>query len=365
MTEKSFGNDEIPANNVKSNRGARFGLHAIQACSFGLLGLRAYLGNSIGGPWSIVEILRIALPGSAFAVLMLIAVQSLIRSKQPWAAFISAKPGFMAGLVFVVSLVMASLDVLTGLPPYVMIAGMAVYGSLAWSHPPALAVSALAGATGIGGLTALSTGSLSLEAACVLALAFALALYSADIVRKNVVPTEARLRSLEAENKELWNLSYRDGLTGLFNRRYMEQVSTYLFARAVRYREPLHVLMLDIDHFKKVNDKLGHQVGDEVLQTIAATIQSIIRTTDTVARYGGEEFIAFLVQSNSEITQYIANRIRDGVASTQFDGVPWQITISIGVSGLQDGDTVQTLIDRADQFLYSSKRHGRNRVSGF
>jgi diguanylate cyclase (GGDEF)-like protein len=365
MIEKAPGSEDMPANNVKSNRGARFGLHAIQACSFGLLGLRAYLGNSIGEPWTIVAILRIALPGSAFAVLMLLAIQSLMKSKRPWVVAFASKPGFMAILVFVVSLMMSSLDVLAGLPPYMMIAGMAVYGSLAWSHPPALVVSALAGVAGIGGLAAFDTGSISLEVACVLALAFALALYSADIVRKNVAPTEARLRSLEAENKELWNLSYRDGLTGLFNRRYMEQVSTYLFARAARYREPLHVLMLDIDHFKKVNDKLGHQVGDEVLQTIAATIQSIIRTTDTVARYGGEEFIAFLVQSNPEITQYIANRIRDGVASTQFDGVPWQITISIGVSGLQDGDTVQTLIDRADQFLYSSKRHGRNRVSGF
>jgi diguanylate cyclase (GGDEF)-like protein len=228
-----------------------------------------------------------------------------------------------------------------------------------------LIIATIGAIAGIGAIMALTGKTLGIEVASILSVSFSLALFSADVVRKNIKPSEERLMSLEAENKELWNLSYRDGLTGLYNRRYMEQVAEQLFSRAVRYREPLHVLMLDIDHFKKVNDKLGHQVGDEVLQNVAATIQSIIRTSDTVARYGGEEFIAFLVQSNSEITQFIANRIRDGVAATQFSDVPWQITISIGVAGLQDGDTMNSLIDRADQFLYSSKHHGRNRVSGF
>jgi diguanylate cyclase (GGDEF)-like protein len=360
-----MGAEAVSVRDFKKVEAGRFGLLVILAVSFGLLGLRAYPGIRPVGMQGIMATLRVGVPGSAAIVLIVLAVQSMVDAKRPWSARFAGKQRFMSIVVFLVSMTMTVLDVLAGLSPYLLVAGMAVYGSIAWNRPLALAISTLAGATGIGGILVLLGGGVDREDMCVLAIAFALALFSADIVRKNVLPTEERLKSLEAENRELWNLSYRDGLTGLFNRRYMEQVSKYLFARAVRYRETLHVLMLDIDHFKMVNDKLGHQVGDEVLQMIAATMQSIIRTTDTVARYGGEEFIVFLVQSNSEITQYIANRIRDRVAAMQFNGVPWQITISIGVSGLQDGDSVETLIDRADQFLYSSKRHGRNRVSGF
>ena len=192
-----------------------------------------------------------------------------------------------------------------------------------------------------------------------------LSVFGANIVRNSVLPSEERLKNLEAENEELWNLSYKDTLTGLYNRRYIQQVATHLFSRAIRYKEPLHVLMLDIDHFKKVNDKLGHAVGDEVLKVVAQTIQGAIRTSDTVSRYGGEEFIVYMVKSNPEITQFIANRIRDSVAAIRFPGVPWSVTISIGVAGLQDGDSMEGLVERADQFLYMSKHHGRNRVSGF
>jgi diguanylate cyclase (GGDEF)-like protein len=106
-------------------------------------------------------------------------------------------------------------------------------------------------------------------------------------------------------------------------------------------------------------------VGDEVLKLVAQTIQSTLRTSDTVARYGGEEFIVYMVRSDPETTQFVANRIRDGVAATQFPDVPWTVTISIGVAGLQDGDSMESLVERADQFLYVSKHHGRNRVSGF
>jgi len=194
---------------------------------------------------------------------------------------------------------------------------------------------------------------------------FLLAAFVSSVVRTSVLPGELRMKTLEEENKALWGLSYRDGLTGLYNRRYMEQAQAQLFARAVRYREQLHVLMIDIDHFKKVNDKLGHAVGDEVLKGVASTIQGIVRASDIVARYGGEEFILYLVQSNPELTQFIANRLRDGVSSVRFPDVPWTITVSIGVAGLQDGDSVEGLTERADQFLYVSKRQGRTRVSGF
>lgn len=195
-------------------------------------------------------------------------------------------------------------------------------------------------------------------------MSFFLTELSADTIRKNVVPNQERMQSLEEENKELWNMSYKDMLTGLYNRRFMAQKAEQLFTRAIRHREQLHVLMIDIDHFKKVNDTLGHSVGDEVLKAIATTIQTFVSSNDTVIRYGGEEFIVYIVNSTTETTQYVANRIRDGVASIHHSNVPWTVTISIGIASLKDDDTIENQIKRADQFLYASKRNGRNRVSG-
>ena len=133
---------------------------------------------------------------------------------------------------------------------------------------------------------------------------------------------------------------------------------------AWKWSAPLSVLALDLDSFKKVNDTLGHAVGDEVLKAIAASIQAFVRSSDIIARYGGEEFIVYLVESNTEMTQFVANRIRDGVASLHIENVPWTVTISIGIASLKETDTIEDQIARADQFLYISKKNGRNRVSG-
>jgi diguanylate cyclase (GGDEF)-like protein len=123
--------------------------------------------------------------------------------------------------------------------------------------------------------------------------------------------------------------------------------------------------MIDIDHFKRVNDMVSHAVGDEVLKGVGQAIQSCLRTSDSVSRYGGEEFLAFVVQAEAEVAQFIANRIREAVASRVFDEVPWRVTISIGVASVEADDDLESLVDRADKYLYSSKRGGRNRVSGF
>jgi diguanylate cyclase (GGDEF)-like protein len=255
--------------------------------------------------------------------------------------------------------------VLAGVTPYLLVPGLVVYGFMVWDRPGFLVLSVLTSVAAIFQIAVLRGEVVTIEFASVLAFGAMLSIFGARVVRNSVLPSEERLRNLEAENEELWSLSYRDTLTGLYNRRYIQQVAVHMFSRAIRYKEPLHVLMLDIDHFKKVNDKLGHVVGDEVLSVVARTIQRAIRTSDTVARYGGEEFIVYMVKSNPEITQFIANRIRDGVAAVRFPGVPWSVTISIGVAGLQEGDSIESLVERADQYLYMSKHHGRNRVSGF
>lgn len=187
----------------------------------------------------------------------------------------------------------------------------------------------------------------------------------ARTVRSYVAPGRERLRSLERENKQLWDLSFKDTLTGLYNRRFAQETGRALISRSRRYHEDLHIFMLDIDHFKRVNDELSHAIGDEVLKGVAQTVQSCLRTSDSVARYGGEEFLAFVVQAEAEVAQFIANRIREAIATKKFESVPWPITISIGVASATGDDDLDELIDRADKYLYASKRGGRNRVSGF
>ncbi len=199
----------------------------------------------------------------------------------------------------------------------------------------------------------------------VAAAACAAAVAIARTVKSYVAPGRERLRSLERENQQLWDLSFRDSLTGLYNRRFAQETGRILVSRARRYQEQLHVFMLDIDHFKRVNDVVSHAAGDEVLKGVAQAIQSCLRTSDSVARYGGEEFLAFVVQAEAETAQFIANRIRETVASRRFESVPWQVTLSIGVASAAGDADLEELVDRADKYLYASKRGGRNRVSGF
>jgi diguanylate cyclase (GGDEF)-like protein len=256
-------------------------------------------------------------------------------------------------------------DIAAGQYPYIFVIGIVAIGALFWEKrrffllfavPSAIALSIV----GIQIHKVVEYHILALMAAS-LALGFAMA----TIIRNWVTLGVEKMHTLEEANKELWDLSFRDGLTGLYNRRFAQEQGASLFTRAARYREYLHVLMIDIDHFKRVNDKLSHPVGDDVLKEISKIIQTCVRSSDFVARYGGEEFIVFLPLAEPELVQSIANRIRNTVNLTKFPKVPWHVTISVGVSGLLEGDSLESLVGRADQFLYISKRTGRNRVSGY
>lgn len=325
---------------------------------------RAFLAAP-GTVESALRVARIAIPGLCLVVSVAILLPWRYRRRRIGLLKLLRQSGALSAMVLAATLGLPVLDLLSGLEPYLFVPGMALFALTMWNRPRMLALSALAGPALMAGLALLVRGSVGFEGGSIVAFGGVLALFIGLSVRSEVVPSDERTRSLLAENRELWNLSYRDTLTGLYNRRYLNQVAMQLFARAIRYKEQLHVLMIDIDHFKRVNDTLGHGVGDEVLKGVASSIQSFVRASDTVGRYGGEEFIVYLVQSTPEITQFIANRIRDGVAATRFPEVPWTITISVGVAGIQEGDTLEALVERADQFLYMSKRHGRNRVSGF
>lgn len=160
--------------------------------------------------------------------------------------------------------------------------------------------------------------------------------------------------------------SVTDGLTGLYNRRYLETHIRNMLDRPQFAVGSVAVLMIDMDHFKMVNDTYGHQSGDAVLKELSARISNTLRITDLCARYGGEEFVIILTAVNADFAKSVAERIRSLVASTPFKipVEPFEIskTISIGGSLLKEGDNLDSLIARADKNLYEAKETGRNKV---
>lgn len=193
----------------------------------------------------------------------------------------------------------------------------------------------------------------------------------------NFPELEARVRSmlrikelqqeLEEKNRELEQLSISDGLTGLYNHRHIQEVVHEEYERARRTGEPLSVVMLDFDHFKRVNDLYGHQVGDRVLQEMAEILRKTAREIDKLGRYGGEEFIAVLPETDAEDATTFAERVRERVERHPFAvgrAEPLQLTISAGTATYPYPGVYnpRTLIQRADQALYAAKRAGRNCV---
>lgn len=201
-----------------------------------------------------------------------------------------------------------------------------------------------------------------------------------DIVQKPFHPAEllarlevhVRLRRLQAELREknatLERLSTTDAVTGLRNRRYVGEFLSLEALRATRYHTPLSVMMLDIDHFKRVNDGHGHRVGDVVLQVIADTLRSTLRATDLAGRYGGEEFLVVLPQTDLAGAETLGERVREAIEATEIEigaASSLSVTVSIGIAELGDaGGGIESLVERADAALYAAKDAGRNRVAG-
>lgn len=185
---------------------------------------------------------------------------------------------------------------------------------------------------------------------------------------------EEKTASLEAEiarrikaEERLTILASMDPLTGIYNRRTFFELAEKELARSQRYGNPITLLMMDIDHFKQVNDTFGHLAGDQILIAFAALCKSHLRSFDLLTRYGGEEFVALLPRTDIQDGVSIAERLRRVETDAKFDyeGMVIEITISIGVASLEAGEpvTLPALIERADQALYQAKRMGRNRVN--
>jgi diguanylate cyclase (GGDEF)-like protein len=154
-----------------------------------------------------------------------------------------------------------------------------------------------------------------------------------------------------------------DALTGLPNQRASHETLQRMMAQSARTGQPLSLLLLDLDHFKKVNDVFGHAAGDNVLAAVGVTLRSSVRDADFCGRFGGEEFIALLPNTDLAGAGLVAEKIRAGVETIQVPAVHRDISISIGVATAPDhGVEVEVVSRRADRALYAAKEAGRNRV---
>ena len=165
-------------------------------------------------------------------------------------------------------------------------------------------------------------------------------------------------KRLEAE---LERQASHDRLTGLYNRRFFDQLLAKEISRALRSGEALSLIMFDIDHFKAINDNYGHLIGDEILQELARQVGGRLRSADILARWGGEEFMALLPDTGEAGARELAETIRAQVAHQAFPSAG-DVTISLGVAELEAGEALEELTRRADEALYAAKTQGRNRV---
>ena len=165
--------------------------------------------------------------------------------------------------------------------------------------------------------------------------------------------------------EQLYRMATVDLLTNIPNRQQLLSICQHEIARAQRFRHPLALCMIDVDHFKSFNDNYGHAVGDVVLKGVAALLVKALRGVDTCGRYGGEEFVALLPETAEPIAFQVAERVRETIAQANFtvgNALDLRANVSIGLCVLRDSETLEQLLIRADTALYEAKRSGRNRV---
>ena len=185
-----------------------------------------------------------------------------------------------------------------------------------------------------------------------------------DTLTANHKALEESREQIQQQAERLRELSVRDALTGLYNRRYFDEQGAQLFERAVRYQRPLVVMIGDIDHFKKINDTWSHAMGDDVLRRIGEILTSKVRGSDLVARYGGEEFVVAFPETSLTQAAATCEALRQRIES-----YPWEslhphlkVTISIGLCADTSVKDIHAMVEIADSYLYKAKQSGRNLV---
>ena len=191
---------------------------------------------------------------------------------------------------------------------------------------------------------------------------------SGETIQKKLVESKEEINSLRKNLQQVTIEAQRDFLTGVFNRKTFEKVFDELAMHAKETHKDMCLLMLDIDHFKRFNDKFGHLLGDEVLKIVARTLTDILKGRDIVARFGGEEFVVILPDTPIEGAMKVAEAVRMTIADKELKRKDTgdnygSITVSIGVARFRQNETLPTLVKRADDALYQSKHMGRNRVT--
>lgn len=187
-------------------------------------------------------------------------------------------------------------------------------------------------------------------------------------LQSTVAGHSQEVESLKLALQQAIGEALTDPLTGLKNRRAFDRIISSVIETGSDSKQGHSLLMLDVDHFKQVNDSYGHVFGDKVLRSIAHVLQNTVKMADSVARFGGEEFAVLLPDTGVDGAAVVAERIRAAVENGRIRGngkaeEVGSITISIGVTAYRNGDTAESLIERADQALYQSKSDGRNRVT--
>ena len=172
-------------------------------------------------------------------------------------------------------------------------------------------------------------------------------------------------RELQQVNRQLQHISHSDHLTGLPNRYYLHQAFETELSRYQRYQHGFSLLIIDIDHFKTVNDHFGHVVGDEIIRQMAGLFSEHIRDNDVVGRWGGEEFLILCPDTNLQGARTLAEHLRERIAQTHFGIDNMTVTASFGVTDYRDGEMIKDCIRRADQALYQAKHNGRNQTVVF
>lgn len=187
------------------------------------------------------------------------------------------------------------------------------------------------------------------------------------MLEARLVNAKQEIGNLQASLEAIRAETLTDPLTGLGNRKYFDRAIDDAVEQALANGEPLSLMMFDIDHFKSFNDNYGHLTGDQVLRLVAMSLKATIKGQDITARYGGEEFAVVLPNTALRQALTVADHIRRAVMSKELKKkstgeILGRVTISVGVSMLQNGDDTRSLIERADACLYAAKRNGRNRV---
>lgn len=183
-------------------------------------------------------------------------------------------------------------------------------------------------------------------------------------LRKELADAKTNLAEQHRQIETLQTAARVDGLTQVANRAYFDDYLAGALRHFQRYKEPFSLMLVDIDHFKSINDTHGHQAGDRILKAMTRKMKAAVRGSDFVARYGGEEFAVVLIRAPLPVALQVAETVRDAIETTVFrlESTTLHVTVSVGVGEVVPGDTPASIIKRADDALYKAKSSGRNQV---